>query len=77
MSTIYQIQTLLVKTIADKEAYRDKLMASEDLNVANSVMCEMLRININELKVILHDVNKACEEYSLLGWQVNPERMGQ
>lgn len=36
-----------------------------------------LEININELKVILFDVEKCCEEYSLMNWEINPERMGQ
>lgn len=77
MSTIYTIRDNLKQTIAGKEAYREKLLNSDELSVPNSVMCEMLRINIDELKVILFDVEKACEEYSLQGWQINPERMGQ
>lgn len=77
MSTIYQVRELLTKTIADKEAYRDKLMAIEEPNLANSVMCEMLRLNILELKTILFDVDKACSEFNLMSWEINPERMGQ
>lgn len=79
MSTIYQIKQNLETTIAGKEAYLAQLR--EDIvkynQVVNHTVAKFLEININELKVILFDVDKACEEYSLMGWQVNPERMGQ
>jgi hypothetical protein len=38
---------------------------------------EFLKININELKVILHDVEQCAEQFSLMSWEINPERMGQ
>ena len=90
MSTIYQVQKNLQTTIAGKEAYltsiiediailnRDRsLIAYEGEIGAKKATAEFLKININELKVILQDVDKACEEYRSMGWEINPERMGQ
>ena len=79
MSTIYQIKKNLETTIAGKEAYLAQMR--EDITkynqTVNYAVAKFLEININELKVILHDVNKACEEHSLMSWEINPERMGQ
>jgi hypothetical protein len=82
MSTIYQIKQNLETTIAGKEAYladieQNFALASMGEDLALVATAEFLKININELKVILHDVNKACEEHSLMSWEINPERMGQ
>lgn len=83
MSTIYKIAENLKNTIAGKEAYMAELQkkhikAFDSANAAAiSATIEFLKININELKVILFDVEKACEEHSLMSWEINPERMGQ
>ena len=83
MSTIYTIQKNLQTTIAGKEAYLAKMQikaikAEDNANMAAAfATIEFLKININELKVILNDVNTACSEFSLIGWEINPERMGQ
>lgn len=83
MSTIYTIQKNLQNTIAGKEAYLAKMQikaikAEDNANMAAAfATIEFLKININELKVILNDVNTACSEFSLMGWEINPERMGQ
>lgn len=85
MSTIYTIRDNLKNTIIGKEALLDRSRARltqrpvpDDVTwFAIKSTVEFLEININELKVILFDVEKACEEYSLMGWQINPERMGQ
>ena len=44
---------------------------------ALSSVIEYLEINIDELKRILADVEVCCQQYSDMGWQLNPERMGQ
>lgn len=83
MSTIYQVQKNLQTTIAGKEAYlahieKDLLTARDRSQiVVLDTMSKFLQININELKVILNDVNTACSEFSLMSWEINPERMGQ
>ena len=82
MSTIYQVQKNLQTTIAGKEAYLEEIRQARTLATSGEDMAlyatmEFLKININELKVILNDVNKACEEHSLAMWEINPERMGQ
>lgn len=82
MSTIYTIRDNLKKTIEGKEKYLDEQkmnLQSDDPHVRMMAypVSKMLELNINELKVILFDVEKACEEYNLMSWTVNPERMGQ
>lgn len=82
MTTIYQIKKNLETTIAGKEAYLEEIrqarsLASRGEDHALFATQEFLKINIRELKVILHDVNTAAEEFALMGWQINPERMGQ
>lgn len=80
MSTIHTIRDNLVRTIEGKEKYLAECQLarqSEDAHVrmmAYSIV-KMLELNIQELKVILNDVNTACSEFSLMGWQINPERM--
>lgn len=81
---IYTVRDNLKNTIANKEAYlasHTKYLQSSGTNGAENMAihatAEFLKININELKVILFDVEKCCEEYSLMSWQINPERMGQ
>ena len=81
MSMIYTVRDNLKNTIAGKEAYLAKLGSTRDMPEGAAMAIEATRsflaININELKVILHDVETACEEHSLMSWEINPERMGQ
>ena len=78
------IQTVannLQTTIAGNERYLaecnkalnvrlDPLDEGERMAITATV--EFLKININELKVILNDVNTACSEFSLMSWEINP-----
>jgi hypothetical protein len=75
---IHTVRDNLKNTIAGKEKYLAELRKKgyDQTGVATTV-AEFLEININELKVILFDVEKCCEEWNLMSWQVNPERMGQ
>ena len=83
MSTIYTVRDNLKKTIAGKEAYLEQVQKKAIKAFDNTEISacfatiEFLKININELKVILFDVEKCCEEMSLANWEINPERMGQ
>ena len=81
---IHTVAENLRKTIAGKEAYlasHTKYLESAGTsgaeNMAIYATTEFLKININELKVILHDVEKCCEQWNLMSWEINPERMGQ
>ena len=79
---IHEVQENLRNTIAGKEAYLQVLSEKADVavypkNKAYEAMVEMLEVNIDELKRILVDVDKAVEQYNELGWALNPERMGQ
>ena len=80
---IYTVADNLRKTIDNKERYlaqiTRELVAATDRGtiMALDTTVKFLTININELKVILFDVEKCCEQYSLLNWEINPDRMGQ
>jgi hypothetical protein len=81
---IHTVAENLRKTIANKEAYLashikylESAGTSGAENMAIYATTEFLKININELKVILHDVEKCCEQWNLMSWEINPERMGQ
>ena len=81
---IHTVAENLRKTIAGKEEYllgiqkeRTFVGLRDGEDLALSTTAKFLEININELKVILHDVEKCCEQYSLMSWEINPERMGQ
>lgn len=73
----------LRNTIKGKEDYLVKMQtkaikAEDNANMAAAfATIEFLKININELKVILHDVEQCAEQFSLMSWEINPERMGQ
>lgn len=84
MSMIYKIAENLQHTITGKEQMLVVYLAQKEVGglsagdmMAITATIEFLKININELKVILFDVKKACEEHSLMSWEINPERMGQ
>lgn len=81
---IYTVRDNLKNTIAGKEKYLaeckdalDKGITSTGVHIAVDTTREFLEININELKVILFDVEKCCEQHALMSWEINPERMGQ
>ena len=77
--SIHQVVENLKNTIAGKEAYLEQMRKDivQYNQVVNYTVAKFLEININELKVILHDVEQCAEQYSLMSWQINPERMGQ
>lgn len=80
---IYTVAQNLRNTITNKEKYLSEitkaLVVSKERGevIALDASVKFLTININELKVILFDVEKCCEQYSLMSWEINPERMGQ
>lgn len=76
---IHQVAENLRNTIKGKEAYleqmrKDIVQYNQTINYA---VAKMLELNITELKVILHDVEQCAEQFSLMSWEINPERMGQ
>jgi hypothetical protein len=79
MMNINTVADNLRTTIAGKEAYLAKLR--EDIvkydQVVGYATAKFLEVNINELKVILHDVEQCAEQFNLMSWEINPERMGQ
>jgi hypothetical protein len=83
--SIHTVVDNLKNTIKGKEAYMARCQAklvqrpvlSDDMWLATRATVDFLEININELKVILHDVEQCAEQFSLMSWEINPERMGQ
>lgn len=81
---IYTVRDNLRNTIAGKElhlANATKIRDEQDLTleqeVANYMTIQFLKINIDELRRILQDVEVCCEQHTEMGWMINPERMGQ
>lgn len=79
---IHAVRDNLVNTIAGKE----KMLASIKSTyvgrdpvvvMVTSATREFLELNINELKRILQDVEVCCNQHTEMGWELNPERMGQ
>lgn len=80
---IHTVAENLRNTIEGKEGYRQVLARSldEDLEFNERIVIQttinFLEVNLDELRKILADVEVCCQQYSDLGWQINPERMGQ
>lgn len=83
---IYTVRDNLKNTIAGKEKMLEELYptnpyAAEFLSEVEAMVrkatIEFLKININELKKILADVEVCCEKDLEKSWQLNPERMGR
>jgi hypothetical protein len=82
---IHTVAENIRRTIKNKEAYLaecnkalnvrvDPLDEGERMAITATV--EFLKININELKVILFDIEKCCEKATLDSWRENPDRSG-
>ena len=82
---IYTIANNLRNTIAGKEqalkeynkalnVQVDPLDAGERMAITATV--EFLEINIAELRRILADVDKCCDNATAYSWSLNPDRMG-
>ena len=79
---IQTVATNLRNTIAGKEKYLDEVrtarcIADRSEDIALHAVQELLKVNVDELKRILQDVEVCCQQHSEMGWALNPERMGQ
>ena len=79
---IHTVRDNLIKTIAGKEKYLDEVrtarcIADRREDIALYAVQELLKVNVDELKRILQDVEVCCQQHSEMGWALNPERMGQ
>lgn len=73
--------TNLKRTIVGKEAYLEevrqaRLRGTDREDIALFATQEMLKINIDELKGILADVEKCVEKDVEQSWRDNPDRSG-
>jgi hypothetical protein len=75
-NTIRNKETYLAGLCENIRAYESRDDLGDGWMVART-MADFLEININELKVILHDCEQCAQQYSLMTWEINPERMGQ
>ncbi len=80
---IHTVRDNLKNTIAGKEQYllsiqkeRTFVGLRDGEDMALKAVADFLTININELKVILFDVEKCCEQAALASWEQNPDRSG-
>lgn len=84
---IYTVRDNLKRTIAGKEKalekYRNDIIAAPladqpDSNAISALYAtiQFLKINIDELRAILKDVEVCCKQASDESWITNPDRMG-
>ena len=77
---IYTVATNLRNTIAGKEKMLEGMNPDDMTSWEHRAACiatrEFLEININELKVILADVEKCCDQATAYSWSLNPDRSG-
>lgn len=74
---IHEVQENLRNAIAGKEQmlaeYQEaRKLATMAEDAALYATVSFLKVNIDELKRILQDVDKAVEQYNELAWMVNP-----
>lgn len=81
---IHNVAENLRRTIVGKEQYllaiqqeRTFVGLRDGEDIALKATAEFLKINIDELKVILYDVEVCCNQAIEASWALNPERMGQ
>lgn len=72
---IYTVRDNLKNTIAGKEFLL--LEFGKDDNIVAKTTVHYININLAELRVILADVEKCCENATNASWESNPERMGR
>ena len=73
---IYTVRDNLRNTIAGKEQLLESYKSSPQPTLATSTLCQMLKVNIDELKRILQDVEQCAKQASDDSWITNPDRMG-
>lgn len=79
---IYTIRDNLKNTIAGKEELLKHVHAKmlfQDVTgdvIANRATHDFLKVNIDELKAILADVERCCEKATQDSWAINPDRSG-
>ena len=62
------------KALAEYQEARKLATMAED--IALYPVVEFLKVNIDELRRILEDVEKCCEKATADSWALNPDRMG-
>ena len=78
---IYTVRDNLKRTISGKEnalsEYQEaRKLATMAEDIALYPVVEFLKINIDELKRILADVEQCCKQASDESWITNPDRQG-
>ena len=77
---IYTVRDNLKNTIAGKEAYlaewNDANITETADRIHRATIVGMLKVNIDELKRILQDVEQCAKQASDDSWITNPDRSG-
>lgn len=77
---IYTVRDNLKNTIAGKEQYLAEWNNANITETADRIhratIVGMLKVNIDELKRILQDVEQCCTQATDQSWEANPDRMG-
>ena len=80
---IYTVRDNLKNTIAGKENYllaiqqeRTFVGLRDGEDIALRATADFLKVNIDELKRILQDVETCCEKATEDSWALNPDRSG-
>jgi hypothetical protein len=76
-NTIAGKEQLLKQHYNTLELYKRGAKENTGVEMAINATIQFLDINIDELRRILQDVEVCCEQHTEMGWQINPERMGQ
>ena len=79
---IHKVRENLKNTIASKEQMLAEYQEARKLATmvedhALYATVSFLKVNINELKKILADVEVCCEQAIEASWALNPDRMGR
>ena len=74
---IYTVRDNLKNTIAGKENLLAEYKKIQAADIVSYAVMRFLEVNLEELRTLLVDVEKCCEQHNEMGWQLNPERMGQ
>ena len=83
-NTIAGKEQLLKQHYNTLEVYKRGAKENTGVEMAINATVQFLDINIDELKRILQDVEQCVDQFEKLkkensdmGWQINPDRMGQ
>ena len=73
---IYQVNANLINTIAGKERLLTQWQERAKDDETAQIMCSVIKLNLEELKRILADVEVCCIQAVEDSWRISPDRSG-